>query len=227
MTAMLTRAGENARWVNVKDDGHLIEHARTGRSLRGRQLVFLLLESRVAEDRGPDGGGVLFDTSGSDRVGEQRPAGLSDEVEHYPGRAVRRSEEQKRAVAKLFAKINEPNVVAAPVAPKAKQAAAKPNEESKGKGRGRSQSREPHEGSKKTPRWHFHVGSGCSHGDKCRYLHTATISEEVETVKQHKASPTQPVAKQRDASKSRAPKGGTSGMFGPQRKWNALVRGPL
>jgi hypothetical protein len=122
------------------------------------------------------------------------------------------NDDQKKAVAKYFVKHAESNVVAAPVTPKAKESAPAQKAEAKGKGKGRSQSRELRDRAKKSPRWHFHLGSGCSHGDKHHCLHTASNAEEAETVRQCKASsPTQPVAKPREASKSREPNGGAPG----------------
>ncbi len=295
MTAMLNRAGDEARWVKDRADRHLLEHAKQGRIRRGRQLVHLLLDSLKTVDQtevarclghlgnvvlenddlhgflakwnivldGLSGGrpadvllrdtldnkirdspSMVEDRRRYDRLTKDLPdrtyeklvevveavittkrqrhniserdalmmstkkttsfavpavpakagpakatakgsgGGVSPPATSTTARRLRfttgkrkwgdncefprviTNERQKEAVAKFFVRYAEPKVVAAPVTPKAKESTPAPKSEAKGKGRGRSQSREPRERTKKSPCWHFLVGSGCSCGDE-------------------------------------------------------------
>ncbi len=65
-----------------------------------------------------------------------------------------KSDEQKKAVAKFFAKRADSSVTAAPVTPKAQEGAPQPKSEAKAKGRERSPSREPRDRAKQSPCWH-------------------------------------------------------------------------
>ncbi len=86
MNAMLTRSGDKSRDIRDKLNRHMLDYARKGRVLRGRQKAQLMLECLKTVDQSE---AVLLDPSRGGGYRERRLAGLLDEVELGVGRSFR------------------------------------------------------------------------------------------------------------------------------------------